>query len=92
MQGGRIVKLTERERQILYVLMRMESFITGHELANELGVSLKTVQRDISSINQTFKKEKGVELITSARGKGYVINRKKSNLSIMNFFWIKILF
>lgn len=76
-QGGRIVKLTERERQILYVLMRMESFITGHELANELGVSLKTVQRDISSINQTFKKEKGVELITSARGKGYVINRKK---------------
>lgn len=86
------MKLTERERQILYVLMRMESFITGHELTNELGVSLKTVQRDISSINQTFKKEKGVELITSARGKGYVINRKKFNLSIMNFFWIKILF
>ncbi|WAA09366.1 BglG family transcription antiterminator [Fervidibacillus albus] len=81
------MELKERERKILSILMRMQTYVTGEELSNEIGVSLKTIQRDIANINQYFKNLENKQLITSSRGNGYVFNNKYRTLidSIISF-------
>lgn len=55
--------LSERQRQILSVIRAANGPVTGAEIALELGISLRTVQREISQINRS-----GIEIQSSYRG------------------------
>lgn len=55
--------LSERQRQILSVIRAANGPVTGAEIALELGISVRTVQREISQINRS-----GIEIQSSYRG------------------------
>ena len=44
--------LTERELKILSYLIDEDDFINGDDLSSRLGISKKTIQREIGSMNE----------------------------------------
>ncbi len=60
--------LSERQRRILTALSHVDSPITGRQLAELLGVSLRTVQGEIARINR-------IRPLVESNNKGYTVNR-----------------
>lgn len=58
---------TKRQKEILEILSKNNSSITGKELCSFLHVSLRTIQNDISQINEKSS-------VISSSNKGYVLN------------------
>jgi mannitol operon transcriptional antiterminator len=51
----KIDNLTSREKKILKILINRNNFLTVKELANELGVSERTISREMASLKKAFK-------------------------------------
>jgi transcriptional antiterminator len=49
--------LTERELKILSYLIDEDDFINGDDLSSRLGISKKTIQREVGSMNEILKDE-----------------------------------
>ena len=63
------LELTLRQRKLLHMMQHRTSFITGAELARELGVTSRTIRSDILEINQAISPYQAE--ICSERSKGY---------------------
>ena len=63
------LKLALRQRKLLHRMQHQETFITGSELAKELGVSPRTIRNDVVEINRNIRPYHAQ--IKSERSKGY---------------------
>lgn len=72
--------LSAREKKILAVLFKTNNYITASYLSKLLGVSEKTIYRDLKSIQYNFKSQ---NLIQQDRGKGYRLNYTPSLKNIL---------
>lgn len=63
------LKLALRQRKLLHRMQHQETFITGNELAKELGVSPRTIRNDVVEINRNIRPYHA--RIRSERSKGY---------------------
>ncbi|WP_432748794.1 BglG family transcription antiterminator [Pectinatus frisingensis] len=72
--------LSAREKKILAVLFKTNSYITAAYLSKLLCVSEKTIYRDLKSIQYNFKSK---NLIQQDRGKGYRLNYTPSLKNIL---------
>ena len=63
------LKLALRQRKLLHRMQHQETFITGNELAKELGVSPRTIRNDVVEINRNIRPYHAQ--IRSERSKGY---------------------
>ena len=72
--------LSAREKKILAVLFKTNNYITASYLSKLLGVSEKTIYRDLKSIQYNFKSQ---NLIQQDRGKGYHLNYTPSLKNIL---------
>ena len=63
------LKLALRQRKLLHRMQHQETFITGNELAKELGVSPRTIRSDVVEINRNIRPYHAQ--IRSERSKGY---------------------
>lgn len=68
-----------RQRKILKILYEKRTWVKGAELANELGVTDRTVRNDISYINSVLNEE----LIDSQNKKGYLLSDYNSAREII---------
>ena len=64
------LKLTLRQRKLLHRMQHQDAFITGNELAKELGVSPRTIRSDVVEINRNIRPYRAQ--IRSERSKGYL--------------------
>ena len=68
------LKLTIRQRSILYAIQNRTSYVTSRELAESLKVSGRTIRNDIGDMNRILKKyDAGIE---STNGKGFLFFAK----------------
>ncbi|MEG0289963.1 MAG: PRD domain-containing protein, partial [Erysipelotrichaceae bacterium] len=70
--------LTLRQKKLIKILSLEEKFSTGKKLADELNISLRTIQTEISNINALYKKD-----IIISSNLGYRLN--KESLSQISF-------
>ena len=68
--------LTERQKRILSLLLASKEWMTGAEIGRRLGITDRTVRKDIREINESLKEYKGSH-IDSIRGTGYVLKTKE---------------
>lgn len=64
--------LIERQKKILTLLLTSKEWITGAEIARRLGITDRTVRKDIRDINEELKKYPNC-YIESIRGTGYLL-------------------
>ena len=64
------LNLSLRQRKLLHMMQEQTTYITGNELAKQLGVSPRTIRSDIVEINQNILPYHAK--ILSARSKGYL--------------------
>ena len=69
--------LTERELKILSYLIDEDDFINGDDLSSRLGISKKTIQREIGSMNGILKDENCA--IESVPSKGYKLEKNEKS-------------
>lgn len=67
-----MVDFSNRKKEMLSLLLKSDEYIKSDYIAGELGISSKTVQREIKNINVLLKELK-TDNIESSRGKGYII-------------------
>lgn len=77
--------LTERELKILSYLIDEDDFINGDDLSSRLGISKKTIQREIGSMNEILKDENCA--IESVPSKGYRLG-KDEKLKLINVLFL----
>lgn len=65
--------LTERELKILSYLIEADGFINGNDLSSRLGISEKTIQREIGNLHEILKYENCA--IESVPSKGYRLDK-----------------
>ena len=65
--------LTERELKILSYLIEADGFINGDDLSSRLGISKKTIQREIGNLHEILKYENCA--IESVPSKGYRLDK-----------------
>ncbi|GMA07298.1 transcriptional regulator [Tetragenococcus halophilus subsp. flandriensis] len=63
-----------REQNLLLLLSKQRDYATSNELANDLGVSPKTIYRLIKKINKGYPEG---DLISSKKGRGYKLDYEK---------------
>ena len=51
--------LTERQKRILSLLLASKEWMTGAEIGRRLGITDRTVRKDIREINESLKEYKG---------------------------------
>lgn len=64
------LNLSLRQKKLLHIMQGTENFITGSELARQLGVSPRTIRSDVAEINRTLAPHRAQ--ILSERSKGYL--------------------
>lgn len=64
------LNLSLRQRKLLHMMQEQTTYITGNELAKQLGVSPRTIRSDIVEINQNILPYQAK--ILSERSKGYL--------------------
>lgn len=64
------LNLSLRQKKLLHIMQGTEGFITGNELARQLGVSPRTIRSDVAEINRTLAPHRAQ--ILSERSKGYL--------------------
>ena len=69
------LNLSLRQRKLLHMMQEQTTYITGNELAKQLGVSPRTIRSDIVEINQNILPYHAK--ILSARSKGIPLYRRK---------------
>ena len=69
--------LTEREIKIITYLIDEEDYINGDDLSSRLGISKKTIQREIGSMNEILKEKNCA--IESVPSKGYRLEKEKKS-------------
>ncbi len=74
-QGGIIMRISKRQEIIINHLLRSDEYITAKKMSERLGMSEKTVYREINSIKHIFGFEK--DIIEKKAGSGYKLNYKK---------------
>lgn len=65
---------SNRERNLIYLLVNKKDFVTAKKLASELHSSDKTIYRVIAQINEHYGNE---PLIISERGRGYKLDYQR---------------
>ena len=70
------LKLALRQRKLLHRMQHQDTFITGNELAKELGVSPRTIRNDVVEINRNIRPYHA--RIISERSKGYLFEAEDS--------------
>lgn len=68
---------TDLAQSVMHLLQDQQGFITSNELAEQLSVSYKTIQRVVSRINTAY----GTDIITSEKGRGYKLDYERFLLS-----------
>lgn len=68
---------TDLAQSVIHLLQDQQGFLTSNELARELKVSSKTIQRVVSRINTAY----GNNIITSEKGRGYKLDYERFLLS-----------
>ena len=79
--------LTERELKILSYLIDEDDYINGDDLSSRLGVSKKTIQREMGSMNEILKDENCA--IESVPSKGYRLEKDEKSKLINLLFSTK---
>lgn len=79
--------LTERELKILSYLIDEDDFINGDDLSSRLGISKKTIQREVGSMNEILKDENCA--IESVPSKGYRLEKDEKSKLINLLFSTK---
>ena len=64
--------LTNREKEILLILIKSTDYISAEKIARTLHVSKKTIYRDLQSLEQKLNKK---NIIFKQPGKGYYVNQ-----------------
>lgn len=77
--------LTQRQNNILLLIINAHDAITSDDIATELNISSKTVQREVQAID-TILRENNMA-ITSLRGKGYLIEDSLKNEMWKTYFY-----
>lgn len=67
-----MVDFSNRKKEMLSLLLKSDEYIKSDYIAEEIGISSKTVQREIKNINVLLRELK-TDSIESSRGKGYII-------------------
>ncbi|MDV2687613.1 HTH domain-containing protein, partial [Alkalihalophilus lindianensis] len=65
--------MNKRQIELLKFLIKQVDWIKGNVLANQLGVSSRTIRTDIQMINSIFSKD-NKELILSSKQNGYLLS------------------
>ena len=68
---------TDLAQSVIHLLQDQQGFLTSNELARELKVSSKTIQRVVIRINTAY----GNNIITSEKGRGYKLDYERFLLS-----------
>ena len=71
------MELTPKAKKILQILLQAEDRMTAQELADQMRVSKRTVQREMDTVSG-FLKGTGVDLITKM-GKGFWLEGEKED-------------
>ncbi|MDE8061575.1 PRD domain-containing protein [Erysipelothrix rhusiopathiae] len=79
------MELTQRQNSILLLIINAHDAITSDDIATELNISSKTVQREVQAIDSILKKRNMA--ITSLRGKGYLIDDSHKNEMWKTYFY-----
>lgn len=69
------LNLTLRQRKLLHIIQEQTGFITGSQLAAELGVSPRTIRSDVTLINRQLAAHNA--RIFSERSKGYLFEAEE---------------
>lgn len=77
-------KITARQRQILWILLGVNEEITAAEIAESIGVSVRTVHREMEDIEQSLG-EFGLDLIRKS-GKGIALSGPEPALAELRLF------
>ncbi|MGN7764432.1 BglG family transcription antiterminator [Paenibacillus sp. 22594] len=77
-------KITARQRQILWILLGVNEEITAAEIAESIGVSVRTVHREMEDIEQLLG-EFGLDLIRKS-GKGIALSGPEQALAELRLF------
>lgn len=72
------LNLTLRQRKLLHMIQEQTTYITGSELAKQLGVSSRTIRSDVVEINQNLRSYQAQ--ILSERSKGYLYTAENPEL------------
>ena len=72
------LNLSLRQRKLLHMIQEQTTYITGNELAKQLGVSPRTIRSDIVEINQNILPYHAK--IHSERSKGYFYTAEKPEI------------
>lgn len=70
--------LTFRQKQIIKIISQQEPFSKGKNIAEQLRVSLRTIQSEIAHINHSFSQE-----IITSNNHGYFINKNLLDLQVI---------
>ena len=71
------MELTPKAKKILQILLQAEGRMTAQELADQMKVSKRTVQREMDTVSSSLKGT-GVDLITKM-GKGFWLEGEKED-------------
>lgn len=79
-----LIHCSQRKRNLVNILLITASWVSGPELSDKLGISDRTVRKEIIELNDILKQYNG--LIISERGKGYRLECGNQNylVSILN--------
>lgn len=79
-----LMNCSQRQRDLLNLLLISNDWLNGTELSNRLNVSDRTIRKDIIELNSTLQQYHSI--ILSERGKGYLLNsnNRKFLLSSLN--------
>lgn len=69
---------SERQKQIIDILMNKNKIVKGEDLCTTIGVSSRTIRSDIKELNDTLKNHGAV--ISSEKGKGYFLDIQKKDI------------
>ena len=72
-----VINLTERELKMLSYLIDEDDYVSGDDLSSRLGISKKTIQREILSLNEILKDENCA--IESVPSKGYKLEKNEKS-------------
>lgn len=79
MRSGTYGRFFKSKKEMLSLLLKSDEYIKSDYIAEEIGISSKTVQREIKNINVLLRELK-TDSIESSRGKGYIIPLESKNL------------
>ncbi len=77
--------MNKRQIELLKFLIKQVDWIKGNVLANQLGVSSRTIRTDIQMINSIFSKD-NKELILSSKQNGYLLSDKQAAKGVIRGF------